>query len=83
MKLPIEKVIDNPDDERAVIGREYYFLRTSREIIKVRNDDMSRVPKGVLDGKGNPSKQSLNDGNSRMFWMKGEPDGFSFIVEVE
>lgn len=79
----MEDVIENPDDPRAIIGKEYYFIKTSRELLKFKTGNTTSTSKGILDGKGNPFKVSLNDGNSRMFWMKGKPDGFSYIVEVE
>ena len=79
----MEDVIENPDDTRAVIGKTYYFLRTSLDVFMFKTGNMSNISKGVLDGKGNPYKVSLNDGNSRMFWMKGIKDGFSYIVEVK
>lgn len=79
----IDNIIENPDDPRAVIGKEYWFFKTSMEVFKFKIGDTHRIPKGVLDGKGNPFKLSLNDGNSRMFWMKGIDDGFSYIMEVD
>ena len=81
----MEDVIENPDDPRAVIGKEYYFFRTSRDLFKFKTGNTASTPKGILDGKGNPLKLSLNDGNSRIFWMKGLEygNGFSYIVEVE
>lgn len=81
----MEDVIVNPDDSRAIIGKEYYFLRTSLELFKFMTGNTTSTPKGILDGKGNPYKVSLNDGNSMMFWMKGLEygNGFSYIVEVK
>ena len=79
----MEDVIINPDDSRAKIGKEYYFIETSLELFKFKTGNVNSVSKGILNAIGNPFKVSLNDGNSRMFWMKGMPDGFSYIVEVE
>lgn len=81
----MEDVIESPDDLMAVIGKEYYFIKTSLELFKFKTGNTTSTSKGILDGKGNPYKVSLNDGNSRMFWKKGLEygNGFSYIIEVE